>query len=87
MLEEELRLIGEYGLRNKRELWLARTILRELKHRARSLLSMPAEQRAKLEAEFKARLFKAGSYRSRTYHSMPCYRWMLGQYWIGDYRQ
>lgn len=60
LLEEELRLIGEYGLRNKRELWLARTILREMKHRARSLLSMPAEQRAKLEAEFKARLFKAG---------------------------
>ncbi len=60
MLEEELRLIGEYGLRNKRELWLARTILREMKHRARSLLSMPTEQRAKLEAEFKARLFKAG---------------------------
>ena len=60
LLEEELRLIGEYGLRNKRELWLAKTILRELKHRARSLLSMPAEQRAKLETEFKARLFKAG---------------------------
>ncbi|WP_243670314.1 30S ribosomal protein S4 [Vulcanisaeta sp. JCM 16161] len=60
LLEEELRLIGEYGLRNKRELWLAKTILREIKHRARSLLSMPAEQRAKLETEFKARLFKAG---------------------------
>ncbi len=60
LLEEELRLIGEYGLRNKRELWLAKTMLREIKHRARSLLSMPAEQRAKLETEFKARLFKAG---------------------------
>ncbi|PLC68860.1 30S ribosomal protein S4 [Vulcanisaeta sp. EB80] len=60
LLEEELRLIGEYGLRNKRELWIAKAMLREIKHRARSLLSMPPEQRAVLEAAFKARLFKAG---------------------------
>ncbi len=60
LLEEELRLIGEYGLRNKRELWLSKSLLREIKHRARSLLSMSTEQRAKLETEFKARLFRAG---------------------------
>jgi small subunit ribosomal protein S4 len=60
LLEEELRLVGEYGLRNKRELWLAKSILREIKHRARALLALPPEQRAQLEAEFKARLYKAG---------------------------
>ncbi|WP_069806512.1 30S ribosomal protein S4 [Vulcanisaeta thermophila] len=60
LLETELRLLGEYGLRNKRELWSARALLRAIKHRARSLLSMPAEQRAKLEAEFKERLLRMG---------------------------
>ncbi|MFB6470660.1 MAG: 30S ribosomal protein S4 [Vulcanisaeta sp. AZ3] len=60
LLDEELRTIGEYGLRNKRELWIAKTILREIKHRARALLSMPAEERAALENAFKKSLFKAG---------------------------
>ncbi|MFP3316668.1 MAG: 30S ribosomal protein S4, partial [Caldivirga sp.] len=60
LLMGELRLIGEYGLRNKRELWLARALLRRIKHRAREILSAPPEVREKAEAELKDRLFKMG---------------------------
>ena len=37
-LVNELRLIGTYGLRNKRELWKAHTELSILRGRARDLL-------------------------------------------------
>lgn len=60
LLEEELRLLGEYGLRNKRELWIAKALLRGIKHRARALLALPLDQRVALEGEFKERLYKAG---------------------------
>ena len=45
-LMEELRTIGAYGLRNKRELWKAHTELSVLRGRARDLLSLGAEERA-----------------------------------------
>lgn len=60
LLQEELQLVGEYGLRSKRELWLARAILKKTRRRARALLSMSAEERAKYEQEFKARLYREG---------------------------
>lgn len=60
LLLEELQLMGEYGLRNKRELWLARARLKWITRRARSLLSMTAEERAPLEMPFKEKLYKAG---------------------------
>ncbi|MEZ0249280.1 MAG: 30S ribosomal protein S4 [Thermoproteus sp.] len=60
LLLEELQLMGEYGLRNKRELWKARAILKHIVRRARSLLSMRAEERAPLEVPFKERLYKMG---------------------------
>lgn len=60
LLMEELQLVGEYGLRNKKELWLAKAILRKIKHRARALLAMPLEQREKFEKEFKMKLYKMG---------------------------
>lgn len=44
-LQEELRLIGEYGLRNKRELWKYQTMLSKFRHRARTLLALPPEER------------------------------------------
>jgi small subunit ribosomal protein S4 len=52
--------VGEYGLRNKKELWLARSHLKRITRRARSLLSMTAEERAPLEMPFKERLYKMG---------------------------
>ncbi|MGC8582480.1 MAG: 30S ribosomal protein S4 [Thermoproteus sp.] len=60
LLLEELQLMGEYGLRNKRELWKARSVLKQIVRRARSLLSMRAEERAPLELPFKERLYKMG---------------------------
>ncbi len=60
LLQEELQLMGEYGLRNKKELWLARSRLLLITRRARSLLSMTAEERAPLESSFRERLYKLG---------------------------
>jgi small subunit ribosomal protein S4 len=48
-LEEELKLIGAYGLRNKRELWRIRTELSAIRRRAREMLSMDAVERAEEE--------------------------------------
>lgn len=60
VLEEEMRLVGEYGLRNKRELWIARSFLREVRAKARKLLALPEEQRIHLEKPLVARLYKLG---------------------------
>jgi len=48
-LMEELRTIGAYGLRNKRELWKAHTELSTMRGRARDLLSLEADERARRE--------------------------------------
>ena len=44
-LELELHLMGEYGLRNKRELWRCKTMLSQVRGIARSLLGSTAEER------------------------------------------
>lgn len=44
-LREELKLVGEYGLRNKRELWRAASILRKYRNIARSLFVLTGEER------------------------------------------
>ncbi|MDH5691405.1 MAG: 30S ribosomal protein S4, partial [Candidatus Bathyarchaeota archaeon] len=51
VLQSELKLQGQYGLRNKRELWRHRTTMSRFREIARSLLGMPAEQRQKLEKQ------------------------------------
>ena len=60
ILESELRLIGEYGLRNKRELWRAKTLLSKFRGNARSLLGMPEEKRRGLEKQLLNRLRRLG---------------------------
>ena len=60
LLLEELQLVGEYGLRNKKELWRARALLKWVVRRARSLLYMTPEERAPLEKPFKEKLYKMG---------------------------
>jgi len=50
-LEQELVLLGKYGLRNKRELWIANTMARKYRHRARSLQALPEDLRKKDEKE------------------------------------
>ena len=47
--ENELELVGRFGLRNKRELWKARTILRKYRRQARAMLSLEDEERIEKE--------------------------------------
>ena len=60
MFMEELKLLGAYGLRNKRELWRARTELSTLRRRARELLAHTATEREKQEKELIGKLYKMG---------------------------
>jgi len=46
---DELRLLGTYGLRNKKELWRHRTILRNSQRISRAILSMESEERVQEE--------------------------------------
>ena len=59
-LQEELKLLGQYGLRNKHELWRHKTMLSKTRGIARSLIGKMPEERAKMENELLARLKKLG---------------------------
>ncbi|NWG09734.1 MAG: 30S ribosomal protein S4 [Nitrososphaerales archaeon] len=59
-LSQELYLIGSYGLRNKRELWKARTELSNIRKQTRMLLAESPEIRAKKEKEFLSSLNRRG---------------------------
>ncbi len=59
-LVEEMKLIGEYGLRNKREIWIAQTTIRELRHKARVLLALPLETRERAEKALLERVYRMG---------------------------
>lgn len=59
-LLEELKLVGEYGLRNKRELWRAASILRKYRKIARSLFVLPEEERIKKESILIKTLYNLG---------------------------
>lgn len=54
----ELELVGEFGLRSKRELYLAASILRKIRRAARSYLALSLEERAIKEKELIRRLYK-----------------------------
>jgi small subunit ribosomal protein S4 len=60
VLQEELKLLGQYGLRNKRELWRHKTMLSKFRGIARSLIGKPPEERQKMEEELLSRLKKLG---------------------------
>jgi small subunit ribosomal protein S4 len=59
-LDVELRLMGEYGLRNKRELWRYKTMLSEMRGIARSLLAKSGTEQEKSERDFLSRLRRMG---------------------------
>jgi len=59
-LTEELKLLGAYGLRNKRELWRHRTELSRIRRMAREKLSMDVVERAKGEREMIRKLHRQG---------------------------
>jgi small subunit ribosomal protein S4 len=60
ILQEELKLLGQYGLRNKHELWRHETMLSRLRGIARSLVGRPPEERKRMEDELLTRLKKIG---------------------------
>jgi len=59
-IQDELKLIGEYGLRNKRELWRYRTEISRIRGIARSLLAESEETRTKTEKELLMSLIQLG---------------------------
>ena len=56
ILESELRLLGEFGLRNKRELWAHKTFLSKFRSRARSLHSISTAEMIEQEDNLLRRL-------------------------------
>ncbi len=60
ILQEELKLLGQYGLRNKHELWRHETTLSKFRGIARSLMGENPEERRKMEEELLTRLKKLG---------------------------
>ncbi|AEB94251.1 MAG: 30S ribosomal protein S4 [Metallosphaera sp.] len=63
-LKSEQEIMGRYGLRNKREIWLARTIVTGYRHMARSLLALPPSERAMREKQLLSKLYKIGLLKS-----------------------
>lgn len=59
-LIEEIRLVGSYGLRNKKELWRAKTLLSEIRRRARKLLAIDPSERINDERALISKLYKLG---------------------------
>ncbi|MEM3696772.1 MAG: 30S ribosomal protein S4 [Candidatus Bathyarchaeia archaeon] len=60
VLQEELKLLGQYGLRNKHELWRHETMLSKFRGIARSLIGKAPEERGKMEKELLTRLKRLG---------------------------
>ena len=60
LLNEELFVLGTYGLKNKRELWKAHTELSRIRNQARSLLALTQEVRSKKEPTLMKSLSRIG---------------------------
>lgn len=59
-LDTELKLLGQYGLRNKREIWRHKTLLSKYRGIGRSLLGMSTEERKRQEKQLLDRLNRLG---------------------------
>ena len=59
-LEAELKILGQYGLRNKREIWRHKTLLSKYRGIGRSLLGMSVEERSLQEKQLLDRLNRIG---------------------------
>ena len=60
LLNEELYVLGTYGLKNKRELWKAHTELSRIRNQARSLLALTQDVRSKKEPTLMRSLSRIG---------------------------
>jgi small subunit ribosomal protein S9e len=47
-MDRELKIVGEYGLRNKREVWRVQYSLAKVRHVARTLLTLPEKNEKRL---------------------------------------
>ena len=61
---DELKILGTFGLKTKRELWKARTELSRVRNQARSLLALRQEIREEKELETLFKQKKADFWRS-----------------------
>ena len=59
-LQEELKLLGTYGLRNKRELWRHSSMLRKYRRIAREMLSLETAKRIQEEREIISKIYALG---------------------------
>ncbi|MGQ9719957.1 MAG: 30S ribosomal protein S4 [Candidatus Jordarchaeum sp.] len=59
-IHNELILVGKYGLRNKREIWRANTMLRGFRNQARRCLALPEEEEEKARSLLVGRLHRLG---------------------------
>ncbi len=62
--EQELQLIGTYGLRNKKELWKHRTDLSHSRRNARQMLALSVSEREQNERELVTKLTRVGILRA-----------------------
>ena len=66
LLNEELYVLGTFGLKNKRELWKAHTELSRVRKQARSLLALTQELREKKEPTLMKSLARVGFVRENS---------------------
>lgn len=59
-IEEEKKLMKDFGLKNKREIWKAKTEIAKYRHRARELVGIPVDERKEEEGVFLGKLVKLG---------------------------
>nr|MDO8114492.1 30S ribosomal protein S4 [Candidatus Sigynarchaeota archaeon] len=59
-LEEELKLVGEYGLRNKREIWRHRTFLSKMRQQGREIQAKTEDQRVEAREKLVKRAQRLG---------------------------
>ncbi|MFX0172684.1 MAG: 30S ribosomal protein S4 [Candidatus Hodarchaeota archaeon] len=59
-LENEMVYLGHFGLRNKKEIWKAQTILRNYRARARTSLALPEQQRENERRILVKKLYRLG---------------------------
>lgn len=59
-IHNEIILVGKYGLRNKKEIWRASTILRGLRNHARRSLALPDEEQEKARSLLVGKLNRLG---------------------------
>ena len=59
-LGKELSLLGKYGLRNKRELWRANSVIKSYRNQASAILALEESERAVKEKDLIKKLSKLG---------------------------